>query len=132
MSTVKQMHSKEYYSPDALSKERAYSRAVITEGRKTIWLSGGIASDPKADFETQVRDVFANLDKTIKGAGGSGLRDMVTMTVFTHVGFGDRFVEIRKEFFKDCFPASALVGVAGFNRPGIMVEVQGVAVVGEK
>lgn len=129
MSTVKQKQRREYYDQ---SKERSLTRAVITKGGKTIWLSGRIASDQRADFETQVRDVFASLDKTIKGAGGSGLQDMVTMTVFTNVGYGDRFVEVRKEFFKDRYPASALVGVAGFNRPGTMVEVQGVAVVDEE
>ena len=129
MSTVKQTQRRTYYSPDAQSKVRSLSRAVITDGGRTMWLAGRIASDPKADFDTQVRDVFASLDNTIKGAGGSGLQDMVTMTVYTKVGFGDRFVELRKEFFKDRFPASTLVGVAGFNRPGSLVEVQGVAVI---
>src|SRR5687768_12691938 len=126
-------HAKECYSPDARSKERAFSRAVITEGGKTIWLAGRTASDASASFEAQVRDVFANLDKTIKGAGGSGLRDMVTMTVFINdVRLGDQFVKIRQEVFKECFPASALITVTGFARPGLMVEVQGVAVIGSK
>ena len=125
--------AKECYSPDARSKERAFSRAVITEGGKTIWLAGRTASDANANFEAQVRDVFANLDKTIRGAGGSGLRDMVTMTVFiTDVRLGDQFVKIRQEVFKECFPASALITVTGFARPGLMVEVQGVAVIGSK
>jgi enamine deaminase RidA (YjgF/YER057c/UK114 family) len=126
-------YAKECYTPDARAKERAFSRAVITEGGKTIWLAGRTASDPTANFETQVRDVFANLDKTIRGVGGSGLRDMVTMTVFINdVRLGDQFVKIRQEVFKECFPASALITVTGFARPGLMVEVQGVAVVGSK
>ena len=126
-------YAKECYTPDARAKERAFSRAVITEGGKTVWLAGRTASDPTANFETQVRDVFANLDKTIKAVGGSGLRDMVTMTVFINdVRLGDQFVKIRQEVFKECFPASALITVTGFARPGLMVEVQGVAVVGLK
>ena len=124
--------AKECYSPDARSKERAFSRAVITEGGKTIWLGGQTAA-ANLDFEGQVREIFANLDKTIRAVGGGGLRDMVTMTVFINdVRLGDRFVEIRKEVFKECFPASALITVTGFARPGVMVEVQGVAVVGGK
>lgn len=126
-------HAKECYAPDARAKERAFSRAVITEGGKTIWLAGRTASDANANFEAQVRDVFANLDKTIKGAGGNGLRDMVTMTVFiTDVRHGDQFVKIRQEVFKECFPGSALITVTGFARPGLLVEVQGIAVVGSK
>ena len=125
--------AKECYSPDARAKERAFSRAVITEGGKTVWLAGQTASDPVASFEAQVRDAFASLDKTIKAVGGSGLRDMVTMTVFiTDVRLGDQFVKIRQEVFKDCFPASALITVTGLARPGLLVEIQGVAVVGSK
>jgi 2-iminobutanoate/2-iminopropanoate deaminase len=124
--------AKECYSPDARSKERAFSRAVITEGGKTIWLAGQ-TSDAKLSFEAQVRDVFASLDKTIKGAGGSGLRDMVTMTVFiTDPRLGDDFVKIRQEIFKECFPGSALITVSGLARPGLLVEVQGIAVAGSK
>src|SRR5262245_39128492 len=125
--------SKECYAPDARAKERAFSRAVITEGGRTVWLGGQTAANAQADFETQVREVFASLDKTIKSVGGVGLRDMVTMTVFISDNkLGDRFVEIRKEIFKECFPASALITVSGFARPGLMVEVQGIAVVGSK
>lgn len=124
--------AKECYSPDARSKERAFSRAVITEGGKTVWL-GGQTADAKLDFEGQTRAIFESLDKTIKAVGGVGLRDMVTMTVFINdVRLGDRFVEIRKEVFKECFPGSALITVTGFARPGVMVEVQGIAVVGGK
>ncbi len=124
--------AKECYTPDARAKERAFSRAVVTEGGKTIWLAGRTAPSD-LNFEGQVRDIFANLDKTIKAVGGSGLRDMVTMTVFiSDVRLGDQFVKIRQEIFKECFPASALITVTGFARPGILVEVQGVAVVGGK
>jgi 2-iminobutanoate/2-iminopropanoate deaminase len=127
------VQAKECYTPDARSKERAFSRAVITEGGKAVWLGGQTASDPTANFETQVRDVFASLDKTIRAVGGSGLRDMVTMTVFINdVRLGDQFVKIRQEVFKECFPASALITVSGFARPGLLVEVQGIAVIGSK
>ena len=124
--------AKECYAPDARSQERAFSRAVITDGGKTVWLAGQTASNPTADFESQVREVFALLDKTLKANGGS-LKDMVTMTVFINDNkLGDRFVEIRKEIFKECVPASALITVSGFARPGLLVEVQGVAVIGGK
>jgi 2-iminobutanoate/2-iminopropanoate deaminase len=125
--------AKQCHSPDARSKERAFSRAVITEDGKTVWLAGRTASDATANFETQVRDVFANLDKTIKEVGGKGLADMVTMTVFiSDARLGDQFVKIRQEIFKECFPGSALITVSGFARPGLLVEVQGIAVIGSK
>ena len=127
------LSAKQCYAPDARARERAFSRAVISEGGKTIWLGGQTAAlPPVADFDAQVRDVFASLDKTLKAQGGS-LKDMVTMTVFITDGrLGDRFVAIRKEIFKECFAASALITVTGLAVPGLMVEVQGIAVIGGK
>jgi len=132
MSDSKRAQARQYYSPDPQAQKRAFSRAVITAGGRTIWLAGQTASGPDMDFDSQVREVFAKLEATIKGAGGKGLNDMVTMTVFIKdARLGDRFVELRREIFKERFPASALITVTGFARPEILVEVQGVAVVDE-
>src|SRR5260370_20476352 len=68
------------------AQARAYSQAVITEGRRTIWLAGQVAIEDSsgraldADFDGQVREVFARLGRTLEEAGAS-LADMVTMTV---------------------------------------------------
>src|SRR4051812_26707630 len=92
--------AKECYAPDARAQERAFSRAVTTEGGKAVWL-GGQTGSPDANFETQTRQIFESLDKTIKAVGGGGLSDMVTMTVFiTDVRHSDRLTQIRKEIFK--------------------------------
>ena len=125
------MASRQYYSPDPRTRERAFSRAVITEGGRTIWLAGQTAPSGTGDFEAQTRDVFAKLDETIKAGGGKGLADMVTMTVFINdPRHGDRFTQIRKDILKDNFPASALITVSAFARPEILIEIQGVAVTG--
>jgi enamine deaminase RidA (YjgF/YER057c/UK114 family) len=127
------MARKEYYAPgDARSTtKRAYSKAVITEGGKTLWLAGQTAQEPNTDFDAQVREIFDKLAETIKAVGGSGLHDMVTMTVFLKdARYGDRFVELRREIFKgEKFPASALITVTGFARAETLVEVQGIAVI---
>ena len=124
--------AKECYAPDARSQERAFSRAVVSDGGKVVWL-GGQTGSPEKDFEGQAREAFAELDKSIKAVGGTGLKDMVTMTVFIgDVRLGDRLTQIRKEIFKDCFPGSALITVSGFARPGILIEIQGEAVIGGK
>ena len=124
------MSEKRTHLTDARGTQRAFSRAVITTGGRTIWLAGQTAAPGIVEFDAQVRDVFEKLGATIKAAGGSGLADMVTMTVFINDSrLGDRFVELRKETFRENFPASALITVTGFARPGILVEVQGIAVV---
>jgi 2-iminobutanoate/2-iminopropanoate deaminase len=129
--------AKDYVKRDD-AQLRAYSPAVVTDGGKIIWLAGqGAPTDASGkslagDFEGQVRETFARLDKTLKQAGGQ-LSDMVTMTVFiTDVRNGTRFTEIRKEIFGDNFPGSALITIAGLANPAMMVEVQGIAVVGSR
>jgi 2-iminobutanoate/2-iminopropanoate deaminase len=118
------------------AQARAYSQAVVTEGGKTIWLAGQVAATDATgrslagDFDGQVREVFSRLGQTIAEAGGS-LADMVTMTVFiTDARYGDRFTQLRKDIFGDNFPASALITVAALARPELLVEVQGIAVIG--
>ena len=118
------------------AQARAYSQAVITEGGRIVWLAGQVgAADASGrslggDFDGQVREVFSRLRQTLEEAGGT-LADMVTMTVFiTDARLGDRFTQLRKEIFGDNFPASVLITVAGLARPELLVEVQGVAVIG--
>jgi enamine deaminase RidA (YjgF/YER057c/UK114 family) len=55
------------------------------------------------------------------------------MTVFIKESrYGDRFVEMRKDFFKDGnFPGSALITVTNFATPGIEIEIQAVGVIGD-
>jgi enamine deaminase RidA (YjgF/YER057c/UK114 family) len=117
------------------AQARGYSQAVVTEGGRVVWLAGQVAGEDSsgrslaADFDGQVREVFARLGRTLEEAGGR-LSDMVTMTVFiTDARLGDRFTQLRCEIFGDDFPASALITVAGLARPEMLVEVQGIAVI---
>jgi 2-iminobutanoate/2-iminopropanoate deaminase len=124
--------AKQCYAPDERAQTRAFSRVVTTEGGKTLYLAGS-TGDPKTGFDQQVHDVFAELDRNIKAQGGTGLNDMVTMTVFiTDTRLGDHFIELRKQAFKNCFPASALITITGLAQPGLLIEIQGTAVVGGK
>ena len=118
------------------AQARGYSQAVVTEGGRIVWLAGQVAGEDgsgrslAADFDGQVREVFARLGRTLEEAGGR-LSNMVTMTVFiTDARLGDRFTQLRCEIFGDDFPASALITVAGLARPEFLVEVQGIAVIG--
>jgi len=119
-------------------QQRGYSLAVITEGGKTVWLAGQTATSDDsgkslaADFDGQVRQIFKQLDGTLKKAGGK-LGDMVQMTVFiTDVRYGDRLTAIRREAFGDNFPGSALITVPALANSDAMVEIQGYAVIGSK
>ncbi len=126
----------EYLEGTEFQKSRAFSPAVITEGGRTVWLAGQTATqdaqgrDIAANFEAQTRRIFELMDATLRRVGGS-LSSLVTMTVFINdPRHGDGFVKLRGEAFRDGrFPASALITVSHFARPGIVIEIQGVAVI---
>ena len=117
-------------------KSRAFSPAVITEGGRTVWLAGQTATtdlegqDISGNLQEQARTCFALIEQTLARAGGS-LDNLVWMTVFINdPRYGDEFVRIRQEIFSHGrFPASALITVSHFARPGIVIEIQGLGVV---
>ena len=119
-------------------KSRAYSPAVITEGGRIVWLAGqatttdGDGRDISGNFEAQTHQVFALMADVLRPAGGT-LANLVTMTVFIkEARYGDRFVELRTQKFPDGkYPASALITVTNFARPGMEIEIQAVAVIGD-
>ena len=125
-----------YLEGTETQQQRAYSPAVVTQGGRTVWLAGHTATqdtegrDISYNFEAQVRQVFRDLDNTLRRAGGT-LADMVTMTVFIlDSRLGTRFTEMRRETFPEGkYPASALITVSSFARPGIVIEIQGIAVI---
>ncbi len=130
--------SVQYLEGSAFQKERAFSPAVITRGGRIIWLAGQTTTADLngkslvGDFQGQARADFALMDRTLKRSGGS-LQNLVNLTVFINdPRNGDQFVKIRHEMFPDGkFPASALITVSNFAQPEILIEIQGVAVIGE-
>lgn len=76
--------------------------------------------------------MFARLGKTLAQAGGK-LTDMTNMTVFiTDPRNGNRLTEIRREIWGDNFAGSALITISALANPISLIEIQGVAVIGDK
>jgi 2-iminobutanoate/2-iminopropanoate deaminase len=128
----------EYMEKTPFQLSRAFSPGVITSGGKTVWVAGQTATkdnegrDISNNFEAQVKQVVSQIDQVMKRAGGS-FSNIVSMTVFIKESrYGDRFVEMRKDFFQNGnYPGSALITVTNFARPGIEIEIQAVGVIGD-
>jgi reactive intermediate/imine deaminase len=125
--------SKQIISTDAAPAAiGAYSQAVKVGG--TVYLSGQIGLDPATmqmvdGVETQIHQVFKNLQSVTAAAGGS-LADIVKLNVFlTDLGNFAKVNEIMAEYFVAPYPARAAVGVAALPR-GAAVEADGVMVLG--
>jgi len=128
--------SVQYLEGNARQKERAYSPAVVTRGGRIIWLAGQTTLQDAAgksllgDFQGQARASFALIGATLIRSGRS-LKNLVTISVFiTDARYGDEFTKLRRDMFPDGkFPASALITVTGLAQPGLLIEIQGIAVI---
>ena len=114
--------------PDAV-----FSQAVRVGN--VIHVSGQVAIDENreivgvGDSEAQGRQCFANLARVLDEAG-SGLRDVVKLTVFL-VGAEHYpgYSKAKREAVADVLPAGTAVIVAALMDPRFLMEVEAVAVV---
>ncbi len=111
----------------------AFSPLVKTQGGTTLYVAGvGVFRDAAGkvlDFEGQVRATFEAIRTELARAGAT-LDDIVTMTVFVNdIRNGKRFTEMRRDYFKAGYPASALIGVSAFMDPDMKIEIQSIAVI---
>ncbi len=83
-------------------------------------------------FDAQVRESFRLIATHLNQFGGS-LQDIVTMTIYAEdVRNAGAYRVAKEENFGDGpYPSSAFIGVAGFSRADVEVEVKAIAVVGD-
>lgn len=137
--TASAPHGAEFLEQSERIKGRSYHEAVVTKGGRIVWLAGQTTTtdldgkDIKGDFEAQARTVFAQIDQTLKRVGGSR-NDIVSMTVYlTDARNGPTFAKVRAEMFPEKnFPASAQITVQQLAIPGMQVEIQAIAVIGDE
>jgi 2-iminobutanoate/2-iminopropanoate deaminase len=98
-----------------------------------LFLSGQAAIDEAGniivadDFDQQVAQVFANIDRVL-AAGGSCRDRIVKVTIYlTDMANFPKIVEARKQYFSPPYPADTIVEVKALAIPGLMVEIDVIA-----
>jgi reactive intermediate/imine deaminase len=118
-------------TPDAPAAIGTYSQAIRVGG--TVYLSGQIGLDPTTmqmvdGIDAQVHRVFQNL-RAVSSAADSSFDDLVKLNVYlTDLAHFAKVNEIMASYFRQPYPARAVVGVAALPR-GALVEMDGVLVV---
>jgi enamine deaminase RidA (YjgF/YER057c/UK114 family) len=113
-----------------------YSQAWRVDGSgSTVYVAGqgSMSSDGElvgeGDFEAQARQTFANLRTVLEQAGAS-LENVVKLTVYlTDIGRLRDYGRIRAEAIPGPPPAGTALQVAELAIPGMLLEVDAVAVI---
>ena len=113
-----------------------YKMATRMEGGRLLYIAGQVARDAEGnvlapgDIRTQARQVFQNMQRVLHAAGGD-LPDLLKMTTYiTQIEDFPAVAEVRGQFFAGELPASTLIVVTRLAQPELLIEVEGMAVLG--
>ena len=128
---------KSYPVSSKLSEPRGYSHVVTTTGT-TIFVAGQIALDKDAnivgegDLRLQTVQVLQNVKAALEAANAT-FSDVVKMNTYVvNLKPEDLPIirEVRSTYLPSSdFPASTLVGVTALAMPGLLIEVEVIAVI---
>lgn len=133
---------KEHLNPDALfpSLPIGFSQGVVTQGGKTVYLSGQTAWNANKqivganDLGEQTRQALRNIQIGVEAAGGT-LADVVSLRIYIvnpKPGDTGPVGEALRQFFPaDKPPASTWIGVMSLAMPEFLIEIEAIAVIDE-
>jgi 2-iminobutanoate/2-iminopropanoate deaminase len=110
-----------------------FSRAIQVGNQ--LFVAGMTANSPDGieggdSMYEQTRAVFRKIQHLVEAAGGK-MDDIVKMTGFvTDISKRDEYLRARQGFFTADPPASTLVEISALAAPGLIVEVEVVAIIG--
>jgi enamine deaminase RidA (YjgF/YER057c/UK114 family) len=127
-------------TPAGLSKPVGFSHGILTTGGQMLFLGGQTALDAEGrvvapgDVVAQYRQVLGNLKAVVEEAGGA-MQDIVKMTIFVqdrddYKAHLKELGAVHKEFFGAYYPAITLLEVSRFFDDGVLVEIEGIAMIG--
>jgi enamine deaminase RidA (YjgF/YER057c/UK114 family) len=127
-----------YLNPPTLTKPNGYTHVVVAPDGRTVYIAGQVALDSTGqlvgagDFRAQADRVYQNLRRALASVGGS-LDDLVKTTTFiTDTRNVPALRELRTKYLTRANPpANTLLVVAGLARSELLIEIEGVAVLGQ-
>ena len=132
--------SKRIINPALLPRPSGFSHGILTTGGQMLFLAGQTAINAEGqlvaagDLVGQYEEVLRHLKAVVEEAGGT-MQDIVKINIF--VQDRDDYLKHLKplsvahqSFFGKYYPATALLEVARFYQDGILVEIEGMAMLG--
>jgi enamine deaminase RidA (YjgF/YER057c/UK114 family) len=126
-------------NPPELVEPVGYAHAIASSGGTTVYLAGQVSFDAEGrvihegDIVRQFEQALSHIQVTMRAAGGE-MTDIVKLLIFVK----DRNAykqhlkdigQVYRTFFGKYYPAMTLVEVSSLFDDGIMLEIEGIAVI---
>jgi enamine deaminase RidA (YjgF/YER057c/UK114 family) len=134
------MVSKKIINPTALPRPSGFSHGILTTGGQMLFLAGQTALNAEGqlvapgDLVGQYEETLRHLQAVVEEAGGT-MQDIVKINIF--VKDRDDYLKhlkplgaVHQSFFGKYYPATALFEISRFFQDGILVEIEGIAMLG--
>ena len=116
--------------PGAPAADAGYSPGILAEGRRLVVVSGQGPEDYDADMETQIRQTFDRIGRVLGEAGASFADVVVLRSYFVDIARDlPVYRKVRPDYLIEPYPASTAVGVPALAIPGLLVEIEAMAVI---
>ena len=131
-------HHRQLINPPELHPAPGFSHVAVAEGTRVVHLAGQVALDREFgivggdDLGEQTRAAMRNVEAALTAAGAAW-GDVVRRTVYTlHPTEYETITAAIDEVTGGAeHPAQTIVGVTGLAVPGLLIEIECTAVIGE-
>lgn len=135
------MHKK-ILNPSSLGRPSGFSHGVLTTGGRMLFLAGQTAFNSEGtliapgDLVGQYEEVLRHLKAVVEEAGGT-MQDIAKINIFVqnrddYLAHLKPLGQVHKAYFSSYYPATALFEVSRFYQDGILVEIEGIAVLDDE
>ncbi len=115
-------------APYAIAPGWQVGNLLFLSGQAAISAEGALVG--VGDFDAQLVQVMANIDRVL-AAGGSERSRIVKVTIYlTDMANFPKIVEARKVYFTAPYPADTIVEVKSLALPELMLEIDVIATTG--
>jgi 2-iminobutanoate/2-iminopropanoate deaminase len=128
MSLLKRVQSRDVAEPPpgTFSQCLVAGDLIFVAGQHAGTADGGIGGD--GTIGSQAAIALGKIKSLIEAAGGM-MADVAKLTVYvTDINGRAEIGEARRKFFNGDFPCSTLVEISALAQPGLLVEIEAIAV----
>jgi enamine deaminase RidA (YjgF/YER057c/UK114 family) len=133
---------KQLINPDSLAAPRGFNHGILVTGGKLLFLAGQTASDANGnivapgDVVRQYEQALLNHKAVVEAAGGT-MTDIVKLNIYVldkrdYASKLKALGAVHRRHFGSYYPAMALFEVKSLFQDAALIELEGMAVIGDE